>query len=46
MEDEFVHDPSENSHLEHLKLIFQIIREAGLKLKLSKCAFTGDTYHI
>ena len=39
MDDVLVHNASENDHLEHLKLIFQKIREAGLKLNLSKCAF-------
>ena len=34
-----VHDASETDHLEHLKMIFQKIREKGLKVKLSKCAF-------
>ena len=34
-----VHESSEKDHLEHLKMIFQKIREAGLKLKLLKCAF-------
>ena len=28
----------ESHHLKHLKMIFQKIREVGLKLKLSKCA--------
>ena len=39
MDDALVKDASENDHLEHLKLIFEKIREAGLKLKLSKCKF-------
>ena len=39
LDDGLVHDGSTNDHLEHLKLIFQKIREAGLKLKLSKCEF-------
>ena len=39
MDDVLVHDSYQNDHLEHLKMIFQNIREAGLKLKLSKCAF-------
>ena len=29
-----VHNTNENDHLEHLKLIFQNITEAGLKQKL------------
>ena len=36
----------ENNHLELLKLIFQKVREAGLKLNLSKCAFSRDIYNI
>ena len=39
MDDVLLHDSSKNDHSEHLKMIFQKIREAGLKLKLSKCAF-------
>ena len=39
VDDVLGHDASESDHLEHLKLIFQMIREAGLKLNLSKCAF-------
>ena len=46
MDDVLVHDASKNNHLEHLILIFQKIREAGLKLKLSKCTFLRDTYNI
>ena len=34
-----VHDSNEGDHLKHLKIIFGNIREAGLKLKLSKLAF-------
>ena len=37
MDDVLVHNSGENDHLEHLKLIFQNIREVGSKLKLSKC---------
>ena len=37
--DVLVHDSRENDHLQHLKIIFQRIREVGLKLKLSKFAF-------
>ena len=36
MDDLLVHNISENDHLEHSKMIFQNIREAGLKLK---CTF-------
>ena len=40
MDDELVQDTSENDHLEYSRLTLQKIREAGLKLKLSKCAFS------
>ena len=40
MDDVLVYNLSENDNLEHLKMIFQNIREAGLKLKLSKRAFS------
>ena len=39
MDDLFGHDASETDHLEHLKRIFQKVREAGLTLNLSKCGF-------
>ena len=35
MDDVLVHDASQSDHLEHLKLIFQNIREVGMRLKLS-----------
>ena len=34
-----VHDSRDEDHFEHLKMIFLQIKETGLKLKLSKCAF-------
>ena len=40
MDDVLVHDTGENNHLEHLKLIFQKMSEAGMKVKVSKCAFS------
>ena len=43
MDDVLVHNASENDHLEHLKLIFQKNREAGLKLKLSKLCIFQET---
>ena len=39
VDDILVHGTSKTDHLEYLKMILQKIREAGLKLKLSKCAF-------
>ena len=39
MYDTLVHDSNEEDHLKHLKMIFMKIREGGLKLMLSKCAF-------
>ena len=40
MDDILVHDASENSHhLEHLRIIFQKIREAGSKPHFSKSVF-------
>ena len=35
-----VHDSNEKDHQEHLRVIFQKIRETGLKLMWSKCAFS------
>ena len=39
IDDILVHDFNEEDHLEHLRMTFLKIREAGLKLKLSKCEF-------
>ena len=53
MDDKLVNDASENNHLEHLKLIFQKIREAALELKLSAVHFfkkhlqyLGHLFHV
>ena len=39
MDDVLVYDANKNDHLDHLKLIFEKIREAGLKLKHLKYTF-------
>ena len=39
MDDVLLHDSNKKDHLKHLKMIFKKIRQAGLKLKLSKYAF-------
>ena len=39
IDDILVASESWEEHIEHLKLIFERIREAGLKLKISKCKF-------
>ena len=39
LDDIIIFSKSEEEHLEHLRIIFQRLREAGLKLKRSKCDF-------
>ena len=39
VDDLLMYSETEEEHLEHLRLVFQKFREAGLKLKLSKCSF-------
>ena len=46
MDDALVHDVCEVDHIEHLKIIFQKIRETGLKLKLTTCEFLKDICNI
>ena len=39
LDDIIIFSKTEEEHLEHLEIIFNRIREAGLKLKLKKCSF-------
>ena len=39
LDDIIIFSKDENEHLEHLGIIFQRLKEAGLKLKRSKCDF-------
>ena len=39
LDDIIIFSKSEEEHLEHLRIIFQRLKEAGLKLKRSKCDF-------
>ena len=39
LDDIIIFSKTEEEHLEHLKIIFQRLKEAGLKLKQSKCDF-------
>ena len=39
IDDVLIHDSNEEDQLKHVKMIFEEITKAGLKLKLSKCAF-------
>ena len=42
LDDIIIYSPDLETHLEHLQYIFNCLREAGLKLKLSKCDFGVD----
>ena len=37
---------NEEEHLQHLEIIFERLREAGLKLKRSKCSFYENAHRI
>ena len=39
MDDLLIHSPTKEEHLKHLQLVFEKFREAGIKLKMSKCEF-------
>ena len=39
LDDILIFSPDNKTHLEHLKVVFQRLREADLKLKASKCNF-------
>ena len=39
IDDIVVYSPDERSHKKHLEQVFGLLREAGVKLKLSKCSF-------
>ena len=41
-----VHNCKEKDHLEHLRITFLKLREAGLKLKLLKCVLLKDISNI
>ena len=39
LDDIIIFSRTEEEHLEHLRIIFERLRQAGLKLKMSKCDF-------
>ena len=39
LDDILIYSPDEETHLEHIKILFERLREADLKLKKSKCSF-------
>ena len=39
LNDIIIFSKTEEEHLEHLRIIFERLRQAGLKLKMSKCDF-------
>ena len=43
--DHIIFSKTEDKHLEHLKIIFETLKEAGLKLKSSKCDFMERHIH-
>ena len=39
LDDILIYSPDVNTHLQHLELVFQRLREVDLKLKMEKCSF-------
>ena len=39
MDDLLIYSQTEEEHLKHLQLVFEKFREAGIKIKMSKCEF-------
>lgn len=38
-DDLIIYSPDPETHIEHLRIVFELIRKAGLRLKLSICHF-------
>ena len=45
LEDIIIFSDNESQHLEHLEIVFSHLREAGLKMKHSKCDFFKSKIH-
>ena len=45
LDDIIIFSKNEAEHLEHIEIIFQKLKEAGLKLKESKCDFFKKEIH-
>ena len=45
LDDIIIFSQAESQHLEHLEIIFSCLREAGLKMKCSKCDFFKSEIH-
>ena len=43
MDDLLIYTQTEKEHLNHLDLLLEKFREAGIKLKMSKCEFFKKT---
>ena len=39
LDDIIIYSKSLREHIDHIRLVFQALREAGLKIKMEKCAF-------
>ena len=45
LDDKIIFSGNELDHLEHLKIVFHRLKEAGLKMKCSKCDFFKSEIH-
>ena len=45
LDDIIIFSQDELQHLEHLEIVFSCLREAGLKMKCSKCDFFKSEIH-
>ena len=46
LDDTLIYSPDVETHLKHLELIFQRLREVDLKLKMEKCSFLKKHIHL
>ena len=46
LDDIIIFSQDETQHLEHLEIVFSCLREAGLKMKCSKCDFFKSEIHL
>ena len=44
LDDVLIHSPDKETHLQHIRIFFQRLREADLKLKNSKCNYFNTQY--
>ena len=46
LDEVLIHSPDIETHLQHMRILFQRLREANLKLKDSKCNYLRPMYNL